>query len=258
MREIKVFAGFSHILLEVFIALIPLVFLFIIFQIFYLKLSTRRLKKIGIGLLLAFAGLSLFLQGVYVGFLPVGQLMGKALAELSYNWILIPIGFILGFVATYAEPAVRVLNHEVEKASGGYIPQQLMLYTLSLGVAVSIALAMARILYGISLWYFILPGYMLVLLLTRFSTRTFVAIAFDSGGVATGPMTVTFVSAVALGVASALDGRDPLLDGFGMISLVALSPILSVLVLGMLYGRKEKGNVPKPKNQLRSADDHRQ
>lgn len=245
MSNIQVFAGFSHILLEVFLALLPLAFLFAIFQIFYLKLSKVRLKKIALGLLLTFAGLSLFLQGVYVGFLPVGQVMGQALAELRHNWVLIPIGFALGFVATYAEPAVRVLNYEVEKASGGYIPQELMLYTLSLGVAASIALAMARILYGISLWYIILPGYLLVLGMTRFSTRTFTAIAFDSGGVATGPMTVTFVSAVAVGAASALEGRDPLLDGFGMISLVALSPILSVLVLGLLFGRKEKENVPK-------------
>ena len=258
MRDIQVFTGFVHILLEVATALFPLLVLFIFFQLFYLKMPTYKLKQIGIGLFLTFVGLSLFLQGVYVGFLPVGQKMGAALASLSYNWVLIPIGFILGFVATFAEPAVRVLNYEVEKASGGYIPQTLMLYTLSLGVAISIAVAMARILYGLSLWPFIVIGYITVLLMTRFSTRTFTAIAFDSGGVATGPMTVTFISAVALGVADTLDGRDPLMDGFGMISLVALAPILSVLVLGLLYGRKERTNEPKPASQLRPVDDHRQ
>ncbi|MCW3491168.1 DUF1538 domain-containing protein [Dethiobacter alkaliphilus] len=258
MSEIKVFAGFSHILLEVAAALLPLLVLFIFFQLIYLKMPVYKLKQIGIGLVLAFAGLSLFLQGVYVGFLPVGQKMGTALASLSYNWILIPIGFVLGFVATFAEPAVRVLNYEVEKASGGYIPQTLMLYTLSLGVAASIAVSMTRILLGLSLWPFIIIGYATVLIMTRFSTRTFTAIAFDSGGVATGPMTVTFISAVALGVATTLEGRDPLLEGFGMISLVALAPILSVLVLGLLYGRKERENEPKPADGLRAPDDHRQ
>ncbi len=115
-----------------------------------------------------------------------------------------------------------------------------MLYTLSIGVAFSIAVSMVRIIYGIPLMYFLVPGYLIALVLIKFSTQTFVAIAFDSGGVATGPMTVTFVLAMAIGVASAIEGRDPLLDGFGMISLVALSPILSVLILGLLYGRKEK------------------
>ena len=245
MSGVQVFTGFSHILLEVALALLPLLLFIIFFQVYYLKLPRYKLKQMGMGLLLTFAGLSLFLQGVYVGFLPVGREMGQILALLPYNWVLIPIGFVLGFVATFAEPAVRVLNYEVEKASGGYIPQTVMLYTLSVGVAVSIAVAMARILFGLSLWVFILGGYALALLLTRYSNRTFVAIAFDSGGVATGPMTVTFISAISLGVASALDGRDPLLDGFGMISLVALAPILSVLILGLLFGRKEKKNVPK-------------
>jgi hypothetical protein len=109
------------------------------------------------------------------------------------NWLLIPIGFVLGFVAIFAEPAVRVLNYEVEKASGGFIPQQLMLYTLSLGVAISVALAMARILFGLPLWSIIIPGYIIAFAMTHYSTPSFVAIAFDSGGVATGPMTVTFI-----------------------------------------------------------------
>ena len=242
MRNIQIFTGFSHILLEVALALIPLMILFLVFQLFFLKLSKKKLYNIFKGLILTFIGLSLFLQGVFIGFLPIGEKMGIALGNLSYNWILIPVGFLLGFVATFAEPAVRVLNYEVEKVSGGYIPQQVMLYTLSIGVAISIALAMARIIYGIPLWYFVIPGYLLALFMIRYSKSIFVAIAFDSGGVATGPMTVTFILAMAVGVASAIPGRDPLLDGFGMISLVALSPILSVLVLGLLYGRKEKEN----------------
>ncbi len=246
MNQVQVFAGFSHIILEVAAALFPLVVLFGIFQVFYLRLPLYKLKQIGVGVVLAFIGLALFLQGVYIGFLPVGKAIGTALANLPYNWVLIPIGFVLGFVATFAEPAVRVLNYEVEKTSGGYIPQVLMLYTLSLGVAFSIALAMSRIIFGFSLWLPIVAGYSAALILTRFVSKTFVAIAFDSGGVATGPMTVTFISAIALGAASAIKGRNPLVDGFGMIALVALSPILTVLVLGLLFGRREKKNVPKP------------
>lgn len=227
---------------EAALALVPLVVLFSIFQVFYLKLSGKKVFNILKGLVLAFLGLSLFLQGVHVGFLPAGEEMGVLMGSLPYNWVLIPVGFALGFVATFAEPAVRILNYEVEKVSSGYIGEKLMLYTLSTGVAVSIALSMGRILLGIPLWYFIIPGYAVALVLTRYASSTFVAIAFDSGGVATGPMTVTFIMSMSIGVASVLEGGDPMLDGFGLISLVALSPILSVLILGMLYRRKEAKN----------------
>lgn len=240
------FAGFGDILYEVLLALVPLLLFFLFFQVFFLKLPRRKLITIFKGIALSFFGLSLFLQGVYVGFLPAGEIMGEALGSLSYNWILVPIGFILGLAVTFAEPAVRVMGHEVERTSSGYISQQIILYTLSLGVALSIALSMWRILSGIPLWYFIIPGYGLALVFMCFSNRTFVGIAFDSGGVATGPMTVTFVLTMALGVASSIEGRDPLLDGFGMIALVALSPILTVLVLGLMYGRKERKDGKQP------------
>lgn len=240
MNELKIFTGFSEVLIEVSYALIPLLIFFAFFQIFMLKLPKKQVYNALIGIVLTFFGLAFFLQGVHVGFLPVGREIGVIIGGLSYRWILIPIGFVLGFVATFAEPAVRVLNHEVDKVSSGYIPKKLMLYTLSIGVAISIALAMFRILFAIPLWYFIIPGYGLALILMFFNTNTFTSIAFDSGGVATGPMTVTFILAIALGFSEKIEGSDPLIDGFGMISLVALAPILSVLVLGILYGMKEK------------------
>ncbi|WP_368505130.1 DUF1538 domain-containing protein [Alkalihalophilus sp. As8PL] len=240
--NINIFEGFGHVLYEVAFALIPLLIFFLFFQIFILKLPMKKLMDIFRGMFLTFWGLAFFLQGVHIGFLPAGEMMGTILGQKEHLWVLIPIGFLLGFVATFAEPAVRILNHEVEKVSGGYIPRKVMLYTLSIGVAISIALSMLRIIVGIPLWYFIIPGYLLALIMIKFSTRTFTAIAFDSGGVATGPMTVTFIVAMSVGIATVLEGRDPLLDGFGMIALVALSPILSVLTLGLLYGRKEKGN----------------
>lgn len=249
--SLHIFDGFGKVLADVALALLPLVVFFLCFQFFFLKLPLRKLLDMGKGMVLVFAGLSLFLQGVHVGFMPAGQSIGQILGSLSYNWILIPIGFAIGFVVVFAEPAVRVMNEEVEKVSGGYIPARVLLYTLSIGVAVSVALAMLRILAGIPLWYFIIPGYALALLLTRYSSKTFTAIAFDSGGVATGPMTATFILALAVGVASELEGRDPLLEGFGLVALVALAPILSVLILGFLYRREEKKN---ERLQAESAD----
>ncbi len=225
-------------MLEVSMALLPLLIFFAVFQIFMLKLPMQRVMQVGIGFILAFLGLSFFLQGVHVGFMPVGTMMGETLGGWDNKWLLIPIGFILGFVATFAEPAVSIMTDEVDQETGGYISQKMMLYTLSMGVGVSIALSMLRILTGWSLWYFIIPGYLLALILVFFSTQTFIGIAFDSGGVATGPMTVTFIVAVAVGISSAIAGSDPLTDGFGMIALVALTPIIAVLILGLIFTKK--------------------
>ncbi|WP_227521443.1 MULTISPECIES: DUF1538 domain-containing protein [Bacillus] len=243
-----VFEGFSHVLLEVTFALVPLIIFFLFFQLVYLKLPMKKLMNIGVGIIFTYIGLALFLQGVHVGFLPIGEMMGEKLGSLSNKWILLPVGFALGFVATFAEPAVRILNKEVEKVSGGYIPQKVLLYTLSIGVGVSIALSMWRIIAGIPLLYFVIPGYLIALVMVFFSTNTFTSVAFDSGGVATGPMTVTFILALAVGVASVTEGRDPLMDGFGLIALVALAPIISVMTLGLLYGRKEKGKKREAKS----------
>lgn len=225
-------------MLEVSMALLPLLIFFAAFQIFMLKLPMQRVMQVGIGFVLTFFGLSFFLQGVHVGFMPVGTIMGETLGSWENKWLLIPIGFVLGFAATFAEPAVSIMTDEVDQETGGYISQKMMLYTLSMGVGVSIALSMLRILTGWSLWYFIIPGYLLSLILVFFSTQTFIGIAFDSGGVATGPMTVTFIVAVAVGISSATAGSDPLTDGFGMIALVALTPIIAVLILGLIFTKK--------------------
>lgn len=238
--NIHIWQGFGGILMEVIYALLPLLLLFIFFQFFLLKLPVKRLIDIGIGFLLAFLGLSLFLQGVHIGFLPIGEMIGESLGSLNKRWILLMIGFVIGFFAIYAEPAVNVLIKQVDKVSSGYIPRKVLLYTLSTGVGVAVSLSMIRIIYGISIWYFLLPGYLLGFILIKFSSKTFTAIAFDSGGVATGPMTATFILALFVGLATAMEGRDPLLEGFGMVALVALAPIIAVLTLGTLYSRKEK------------------
>jgi len=240
MSELRDFLHFGHVSWEVAQALAPLMLFFLFFQIFYLKLPLRNVLNMFKGLILTLIGLILFLQGVQVGFMPVGQEMGERFGAMEHRWLLIPIGFVLGLVATVAEPAVRILSYEVEKASAGSIREKVILFTLSLGVALFVALGMAKIIYGVPIHWIIVPGYLLALVLMYFSQQTFVAIAFDAGGVATGPMTVTFVLAVALGIASAIEGRDPILDGFGLIALVAMAPILSIMILGVIVTAIQK------------------
>nr|WP_282570186.1 DUF1538 domain-containing protein [Methanoculleus sp. 7T] len=230
--------GVDRIVFEVARALLPLLLFFGVFQALYLKLPRVYVANLGKGILLAFLGMVLFLQGVNVAFLPAGREIGEALAAFDQRWLLIPFGFLLGFLTTYAEPAVRVLCYQVEESSSGYIGESLILYTLSFGVAVAVSLGMARLVYAIPLLYFVIPGYFLAILLLLFSDGEFVGVAFDSGGVATGPMAVTFLLSLAVGVAAGIEGRNPVTDGFGLIALIALAPILSVLMLGILYRRR--------------------
>lgn len=237
MILLSLFEGFGHTLIEVAIALAPLFVIVCFFQLFVLKLPAEKFTDILKGFLLTFLGIAFFLQGVYQGFIPIGQQIGISIGELSYNWILIPIGFILGFVAILAEPAVHVMIDQVDKVTSGSIPGPILLYCMAIGVALSVALAMARIIYGIPLAYILIPGYILAFLMMRYTSEQFISIAFDSGGVATGPMTVSFIMAMAIGVATAIEGRDPVLEGFGMISLVALAPILTILALGVIFRR---------------------
>lgn len=238
MSELLEFLEVREVLLEVLVALAPLVTLFAVFQIFFLKLPRQYVLNLLKGLVLSFVGLVLFLQGVKVGFLPAGTKMGEILGNVSYRWILVPIGFCLGFVATFAEPAVRILSFEIEKTSSGAIRAKVIVLPLALGVACFVALGMFRILHGIPIHYFIVPGYLMAIVMLKFTDAAFVSIAFDAGGVATGPMTVTFVMAMAVGVATVLENRSPILDGFGLIALVALAPILSLMGFGLLYSSR--------------------
>ncbi|MFW6347141.1 MAG: DUF1538 domain-containing protein [Cyclonatronaceae bacterium] len=240
---------FTGTLTEVGFALMPLVMFFAFFQFYMLKLKTRKVLNLIIGIFFTWFGMSLFLHGVHIGFQPAGTAMGVILGEHAHPWIIIPIGVLLGFVATFAEPAIRVLIQEVEKVTSGSVPQRVLLFTISIGVALSVGLAMARIMFGIPLLYLILPGYAVALSLIFFSSAEFTSIAFDAGGVATGPMTVTFVVAIALGFADVKEGSNPLVEGFGMISLVALTPILAVLILGLLFGAQDKRKQTRYKNE---------
>lgn len=232
--------GITDITIEVLQALIPIVIFFMFFQLRYLKLPSFEVTKILIGMLMTAIGMIIFLYGVYNGLYPIGFKMGEFFGNLEQMWILIPLGFILGFLATFAEPAVRVLSYQIEKSSNGYIRAKLMLYTLSFGVAVFVSIAMAKIVYGIPFLYIIVPGYLLALILLWLSDKDFIGIAFDAGGVATGPMAVTFLMSMVVGMASGHSGRDAVVDGFGLIAMIALAPIIFVMLLGIYVKYKRR------------------
>ncbi len=234
------FLDIRHVLGNVLVAVGPLIAFFVFFQVVYLRLAKKYVVNLFKGVVLAIAGLTLFLQGVEVGFMPVGAEMGEIMNSFEQLWIIIPIGFVLGLVATIAEPAVRILCYNVEKASAGSLKQMFMLITLCLGVALFVALGMSKIIFGFSIYYILIPGYLLALIMMKFCEQSFISIAFDAGGVATGPMTVTFVMAIALGLAEAMEGRSAIHDGFGLIALVALAPILSVMTVGVFINLKTR------------------
>ncbi|MDO9540586.1 MAG: DUF1538 domain-containing protein [Methanocalculus sp.] len=239
IAEFALFSGIGDVIQDAFIALIPLSIFFILFQILYLKLPTGHVINLFKGILFTLIGMVLFLQGVHIAFIPAGNSIGTFFSTIGKAWMLIPFGFFLGMLATYAEPAVRILCYEIEKSSSGFIKGKLILYTLSLGVGIAVAIGMARIVYGFSFLPIIITGYAIAILLLWLSDRDFVGIAFDSGGVATGPMAVTFLMALAVGAAAGIEGRDPVIDGFGLIALIALAPILSILILGIIFRIKK-------------------
>lgn len=219
---------------EIAISLLPIVAFFAVFQIISLKMKGRALLKVVIGILYTYVGLVLFLTGVNVGFMPAGNYLGETIAGLSYRWVLIPIGMVIGYFIVKAEPAVYVLKEQVEEITSGAISGEAMGLSLSLGVAASIGLAMIRVLTGISIFWFILPGYFIALCLSFFVPKIFTAIAFDSGGVASGPMTATFLLPFAMGACQAVGGNI-VQDAFGVVAMVAMTPLITIQVMGAIY-----------------------
>ncbi len=238
---------------EVALALVPVVLLFGLFQLIFLHLPVNMLARMGVGLLYTYIGLVLFLLGVKVGFMPAGKYLGEALAGAGRPWILIPIGVVLGFVVVMAEPAVRVLTKQVEEITVGAISHRAMLFSLSIGVAVSLGISMLRVVTGISLWYFLIPGYALAIELSFLCPKIFTVIAFDSGGVASGPMTATFMLPFAIGACAALGG-DVSTDAFGLVAMVALTPLITIQILGVVYklklARVEKAKAVEPVSEV--------
>ncbi len=233
--ELPAFAG------EVCVSLLPIVAVFAVFQLLTHRYHKRHIKRILVGMLYTYLGLVLFLCGVNIGFAPVGALLGKALASLPYNGVLVPIGMLIGYYIVKAEPAIQVLNHQVAAVTDGAISVKAMNRSMSIGVAVSIGLAMLRVLVGIPIQWILLPGYVLALVMSCFVPKIFVGIAFDSGGVASGPMTSTFLLPLSIGVCQALGG-DLMTDAFGVVALVALTPLIAIQIMGLVY--KYKTAVP--------------
>ncbi len=230
--------AFPHYMQEVVIALLPIVVIFIIFQFTLLHLPGKELRRMGVGILYTFLGLVIFLTGVNVGFLPMGKYLGQYLAT-EYRWLLVPLGALIGYLVVQAEPAVHVLNSQVEQVSSGAISKKAMMGALAIGVAASVALSMARVMLGFSIWYLIAPGYLIALLLTFFCPPVFTAIAFDSGGVASGPLTAAFMLPLAMGVCQAVGGNI-LEDAFGVVAMVAMTPLIAIQILGVVYKVKTR------------------
>ncbi len=235
---LRVFADLlPDVLKESALALLPLVGMLLLFQFWLLHLPPRQFIRMCFGLVYAFVGLVMFLTGVNGGFMPVGEIIGSMIGASSYRNVLIVLGIVIGAVVVCAEPAVWVLTEQVEDISGGAIKRKVLLLTLSAGVACAIGLAMTRVLFRFSIWYILIPGYTIALFLTFFCPKLFTAIAFDSGGVASGPMTSTFILSFTLG-ASQASGGNPLTDAFGVIALVAMTPLIAIQVLGLIYSHK--------------------
>lgn len=232
-------ARFPTYIKEMAVSILPIIVFFGIFQLIARDINKRTLIKIGIGLIYTYVGLVLFLTGVNVGFMPAGNYLGQTMAGLSYSWIIVPIGMMIGYFIVMAEPAVFVLTKQVEEMTSGAISAKSMGTSLSIGVSVSVGLAMIRVLTGISILWFLVPGYLIALVLTFFVPKIFTAIAFDSGGVASGPMTATFLLPFAMGACEALGGNI-ITDAFGIVAMVAMTPLITIQVMGMIFQLKEK------------------
>lgn len=226
---------------ESFMAILPLLVILLVLQKISFQLRKRELRKLLTGFGFAFVGLFVFLLGVNAGFMDVGTSIGNNLVLLNNKVYIITIGFILGVVTILAEPAVYILTHQIEDVTSGYVKRKVVLVPLAIGVGLAVALSVIRVLVSeIQLWHYLLPGYLICILLMFFIPKLFVGIAFDAGGVATGPMTATFILAFMQGAANAFEGADLMVDGFGMIAMVAMTPIITLEALGLVFAIKSK------------------
>lgn len=236
---------------EMAVAMLPIVAIFLLFQLFVFRMNLRSFGKIFVGIVYTYVGLVLFLTGVNVGFSNLGAELGAALIESSMEWLLIPLAALLGWFIISAEPAVTVLEKQIEEVSAGAIPGKAIKVSLSVAIALAMALAMLRVVTGISILWFLVPGYAIALGLSFFVPDIYTAIAFDSGGVASGPMTATFMLQFMMGVSIALGG-NVLTDAFGIVAMVAMMPLLSIQMVGFYYQIKAK----KVTQELESYGDY--
>jgi hypothetical protein len=237
---------------EVSGALGAIIFFFIIFQLVSRRYKKHQLGRIAIGFLYTFIGLAVFLTGVNVGFIPVGHLLGFQMAQSPFKWILVPLGMLIGYFIVAAEPAVHVLIKQVEDISAGTIPQSAMKRGLAIGMAAALGLTMVRILAGIPILWILVPGYVLALILTFFVPKIFTGIAFDSGGVCSGPMTSTFLLPLAMGVCDGAGG-NMMRDAFGIVAMVAMAPLIVIQLMGLIYANRIKASAKQAEQGIDTA-----
>lgn len=226
---------FKKLFAETLQAVIPVVVLVIVLQVTLLSLPAAIIARFLVGAAMVMAGLLLFLQGVKTGLLPIGEAIGAELPKRVSLGSLLLLAFVLGFVVTVAEPDVRVLAHQVDLVSAGEIGKGILVLVVALGVGISVSLAMLRIVLGIHIGLVLAVGYLIVLILSFFVPPHFLPVAFDAGGVTTGPVTVPFILALGIGVVSVLGGKSAITDGFGVVGIASIGPIISVMILGIIY-----------------------
>lgn len=221
----------------VFKSFSPIVIFFLAYNFLFLKLNKKVLFKIFKGLIYTYIGLTIFLWGINVGFLPIGYMIGKVLSD--YQILLVPIAMIIGYFIVISEPAVGVLTEQIEELTSGNIKRKTLNIALSIAVSMATGLAVLHAITGISIIWFLLPGYLIALILSLFVPQIFTAIAFDSGGVASGTMSATFLLPFVVGISEAL-GRNVLTDAFGLIAIVATTPLVVIQIVGLIYKLKTK------------------
>ena len=239
---------------EVMIALLPIVGVFIVFQIITRRFNRHHIYKICVGLIYTYLGLVLFLTGVNVGFMPVGRLIGAGIAGSNYKYLLIPIGMVIGYFVVSAEPAVHTLKKQVVEVTNGAVSQSSIGLALSIGVAVSVGISMLRVLTGIPVLPFLIFGYMLSLAISFFVPPIYTGIAFDSGGVASGPMTTTFILPFAVGACEILGG-NVMTDAFGVVAMIAMTPLITIQVLGLIGNLKRRRMLKKAHEEFLLLED---
>lgn len=238
---------FLTYLWQMAIAIAPFIIFFIFFQIKYFKLTKKQVIKVLIGFLFTYVGLVLFLSGANAGYLPMGKTLGGELAKTDFKWILIPVGMLFGAIVIAAEPSVIVLNKQVDDMTSGAINKKVMLFIMSIGMALSIGIAMTRIVFNINSLWFLVPGYIIIAVLSFFSPKKFTGIAIDSGGAVSGAMTSTFLVGFSLGAAEVMHPGDSsfiFMNAFGLVAMVAMIPLITIQILGIIYKRKQQKATP--------------
>ncbi len=239
---------------EVLIALVPILAVLGVFQFFTHRFNKHQLLKMGMGFVYTYIGLVFFLTGANIGFMPAGRLIGARIAESDMSFLLVPIGALMGYFVVSAEPAVHSLKKQVEEITNGSVSQKSIGLALSIGVGISVGIAMLRVLTGIPILPILIFGYVLSLIITFFVPPIYTGIAFDSGGVASGPMSTTFILPFAIGACESLGG-NVMTDAFGIVAMVAMTPLIAIQVMGLISEIKRKREIAQAKSEMLSMSD---